>query len=113
MHSIFEKLLPTGVKVGTETTHHKIKDLYIGGAGLNNAVVSYLKHGEHTPLTDITFVIGIQGRGSLNILGSEFMDLLATMVAQTKAIAGLDQPIPVEFEDADGEAGAPAAEQSA
>lgn len=87
MESIFEKLLPKGVQVGEEV--RRDGGLYIGGASLSNAVVSYLRQGPNVPLVQMSFVIGIQGRGTLNIPGSEYMDLLATMTAQAKQIAGL------------------------
>lgn len=94
--TIFAKLLPPGVQVGEEI--ERSPGLFIGGANLNNSLVSYLKQGPNIPLKDMSFVIGIQGRGTLNIPGSEYMDLLATMTALAKSIAGLsDEPITVNF----------------
>lgn len=97
--SLFDKLLPPGVQVGTEREHTPGSNIFIGGASLDNAVVSYLKQAADTPLVQMSFVIGIQGRGTLNIPGGEFMALLATMTALAKDIAGIGGIVDAEFSE--------------
>ena len=111
VNDILAKLLPQGVQIGDEVDRGE--GIVIGGAHLDNAIISYVKQGDFVPLKDMSFVIGIQGRGTLNIPGSEFLALLSVGIALTKRIAGLDQPVDGEFTEAADATGATVAEQTA
>lgn len=91
--TIFDKLFPTGVTVTDEVPHKTAPGVYLGGAHLDNTMISYLKQGDVQPLSKMSFVIGVQGRGTLNIPGDELMKLLACGNALVKRVAGLDEPI--------------------
>lgn len=98
--TIFDKLLPTGVTVTPPVRHAnpELREVYLGGSHLDNTMISYLKQGMHQPLAKMSFVIGVQGRGTLNIPGDELMKLLACGNALVRNIAGLDEDEIVEGE---------------
>lgn len=91
--NVFQKLFPLGVTVTDEVAHLTVPGVYLGGAHLDNAMISYLKQGDVQSLSNMSFTIGIQGRGTLNIPGYELMRLLACGNALVKRIAGLDEEI--------------------
>jgi hypothetical protein len=95
---IFEKIFPTGVTITPPQRHAnpKLKEVYIGGAHLGNSMVSYIQQGVNCPLVGMSFVIGVQGRGTLNIPGEELMNLLAVGNALVRDLAGLNDSVSVE-----------------
>lgn len=102
---VFEKLFPTGVTVTPPMRHAnpQLREVFIGGAHLDNTMVSYVQQGVNCPLTGMSFVIGVQGRGTLNIPGEELMKLLAVANTLVKELAGLNEPIEIEAGDASQE----------
>lgn len=95
---VFAKLFPAGVTVTPSQRHAnpKLREVYIGGAHLDNTMISYIKQGVNCPLVDMSFVIGVQGRGTLNIPGEELMKLLAVGNELVRDLAGLNDPVTVE-----------------
>lgn len=95
---VFDKLFPTGVTITDEVRHAnpQLREVYIGGAHLDNTMVSYIKQGLNCPLVGMSFVIGVQGRGTLNIPGEELMKLLAVGNALVKSLAGLDEAVIID-----------------
>lgn len=95
---VFEKLFPTGVTVTPPQRHAnpELREVFIGGAHLDNTMISYVQQGVNCPLTAMSFVIGVQGRGTLNIPGEELMKLLAVGNALVKDIAGLNDAVQVD-----------------
>jgi hypothetical protein len=95
---VFEKLLPTGVTVTPPQRHAnpQLREVFIGGAHLDNTMISYVKQGVNCPLVGMSFVVGVQGRGTLNIPGDELMKLLAVGNALVRDLAGLNDPVSVE-----------------
>lgn len=97
MSDLYNKLLPNGVTLTDEMPHATIPGVYLGGGHLDNAMISFLKQSEVQPLAKMSFVIGIQGRGTLNIPGAELMALLAIGQALVKKVAGIDAIADGEF----------------
>lgn len=102
--AVFKKLFPKGVVVTPPIRHRgaetnpKLREVYLGGAHLGNAMVSYIQQGVNCPLVDMSFTIGIQGRGTLNIPGAELMALLACGNELVRSVAGLaDEIVEGEF----------------
>jgi hypothetical protein len=95
---VFEKLFPTGVIVTPPQRHANLREVYIGGAHLDNTMVSYVQQGANCPLTAMSFVIGVQGRGTLNIPGEELMKLLAVGNALVRDLAGLNEAPTIEVQ---------------
>jgi hypothetical protein len=95
---IFDKLFPTGVtsRLRSVTPNGKLREVYIGGAHLDNTMVSYIQQGVNCPLVDMSFVIGVQGRGTLNIPGVELMKLMAVGNALIRDLAGLNDPVQID-----------------
>jgi hypothetical protein len=100
---VFEKLFPQDVTVTPEMRHAnpQLREVYIGGAHRDNTMVSYLKQGVNCPLAQMSFTIGVQGRGTLNIPGSELMSLIACANAVIKEVAGLNDPVQIDVTPAE------------
>lgn len=94
---LYDKLLPEGVTLTDEVPHATVPGVSLGGGHLGNAMITYLKQGEVQPLSKMSFVIGVQGRGTLNIPGSELMALLAIGGALVRRVAGIEN-LPTEGE---------------
>jgi hypothetical protein len=98
---VFEKLFPQDVTVTPEARHPNagVREVYLGGAHRENTMVSYVKQGVNCPLSEMSFVIGVQGRGTLNIPGSELMSLWAVGNALIKELAGLNDPVQIDVSE--------------
>lgn len=98
---VFEKLFPTGVIVTPPQRHAnpQLREVFIGGAHLDNTMISYVQQGINCPLTAMSFVIGVQGRGTLNIPGEELMKLLAVGNALVKELAGLNEVVNIDVQE--------------
>lgn len=103
--AIFKKLLPTGVVVTPKQRHSnpELREVYLGGAHLDNSMISYLQQGVNCPLVKMSFVIGVQGRGTLNIPGTELLALLAVGNELVRELAGLNDSVTINGECAAAE----------
>lgn len=97
---VFSKLFPDGVTVTPEVRHAnpQLREVYIGGAHRDNTMISYVKQGMNCPLTNMSFVIGVQGRGTLNIPGSELMSLMACGLELVRELAGLNDTVQIDVQ---------------